>query len=168
MQPDVQAIMQDPFRQFGGIDLAYPLERLLDNVRGYREAGLSAVKIKVGRPEGDDTERVAAVRELIGPEAAFMVDANYSLTVEDAIDARKEALEAEQRVKEADQEVERIERESPTLGAKPPEGAVVVPGSRAVTVGKGRDWGLALATPVIVKYRDERTDARTELEKWLR
>ena len=49
-----------------------------------------------------------------------------------------------------------------------PEGAVVVPGSRAVTTGAGRDWGLALATPVIVKYRDDKTDARTELEAWLR
>jgi 2,3,4,5-tetrahydropyridine-2-carboxylate N-succinyltransferase len=49
-----------------------------------------------------------------------------------------------------------------------PEGAVVVPGARAVATGPGRDWGLSLATPVIVKYRDERTDARTELERWLR
>jgi 2,3,4,5-tetrahydropyridine-2-carboxylate N-succinyltransferase len=49
-----------------------------------------------------------------------------------------------------------------------PEGAVVVPGARAVTVGAGKDWGLSLATPVVVKYRDERTDARTELERWLR
>jgi 2,3,4,5-tetrahydropyridine-2-carboxylate N-succinyltransferase len=49
-----------------------------------------------------------------------------------------------------------------------PEGAVVVPGARGVTVGAGREWGLSLATPVIVKYRDERTDARTELETWLR
>jgi 2,3,4,5-tetrahydropyridine-2-carboxylate N-succinyltransferase len=49
-----------------------------------------------------------------------------------------------------------------------PEGAVVVPGARAVTVGKGREWGLSLATPVIVKYRDEKTDARTALEAWLR
>ena len=49
-----------------------------------------------------------------------------------------------------------------------PEGAVVVPGSRAVTVGAGKEWGLSLATPVIVKYRDEKTDARTELERWLR
>ena len=49
-----------------------------------------------------------------------------------------------------------------------PEGAVVVPGARAVTVGAGRDWGLSLATPIIVKYRDERTDARTELERWIR
>jgi len=49
-----------------------------------------------------------------------------------------------------------------------PEGAVVVPGSRAVTVGKGREWNLSLATPVIVKYRDSRTDTRTELEAWIR
>jgi len=49
-----------------------------------------------------------------------------------------------------------------------PEGAVVVPGARAVTVGAGPGWGLSLATPVIVKYRDERTDARTGLEAWLR
>ena len=49
-----------------------------------------------------------------------------------------------------------------------PEGAVVVPGARAVTAGKGPDWGLSLATPVIVKYRDSRTDMRTELEAWIR
>ena len=49
-----------------------------------------------------------------------------------------------------------------------PEGAVVVPGARAVTVGKGTEWGLALSTPVIVKYRDSRTDTRTELEAWIR
>jgi 2,3,4,5-tetrahydropyridine-2-carboxylate N-succinyltransferase len=49
-----------------------------------------------------------------------------------------------------------------------PEGAVVVPGSRSVTVGQGAAWGLSLATPVIVKYRDDRTDTRTELEAWIR
>ena len=49
-----------------------------------------------------------------------------------------------------------------------PEGAVVVPGARAVTAPAGRDWGLSLATPVIVKYRDDRTDTRTGLEAWLR
>ncbi len=49
-----------------------------------------------------------------------------------------------------------------------PEGAVVVPGARAVTAGAGPGWGLSLATPVIVKYRDERTDTRTELEAWIR
>jgi 2,3,4,5-tetrahydropyridine-2-carboxylate N-succinyltransferase len=49
-----------------------------------------------------------------------------------------------------------------------PAGAVVVPGARAVTVGSGREWGLSLATPVIVKYRDDRTDMRTGLESWIR
>jgi len=49
-----------------------------------------------------------------------------------------------------------------------PAGAVVVPGSRAVTRGKGREWGLALYTPVIVKYRDAATDDRVQREDWLR
>ncbi len=49
-----------------------------------------------------------------------------------------------------------------------PEGAVVVPGARSVTAEPGRKWGISLATPVIVKYRDDHTDARTELEKWIR
>ncbi len=49
-----------------------------------------------------------------------------------------------------------------------PEGAVVVPGTRPVTSGPGREWGLSVATPIIVKYRDERTDARTALEEWIR
>jgi 2,3,4,5-tetrahydropyridine-2-carboxylate N-succinyltransferase len=49
-----------------------------------------------------------------------------------------------------------------------PEGAVVVPGTRPVTNGAGREWGLSVATPIIVKYRDERTDARTALEQWIR
>ena len=49
-----------------------------------------------------------------------------------------------------------------------PEGAVVVPGSRAVTQGSGPQWGLSLSTPVIVKYRDEKTDARASLEEWVR
>jgi len=49
-----------------------------------------------------------------------------------------------------------------------PEGAVVVPGARAVTSDWGQAGGLSLYTPVIVKYRDERTDAATALEEWLR
>jgi 2,3,4,5-tetrahydropyridine-2-carboxylate N-succinyltransferase len=49
-----------------------------------------------------------------------------------------------------------------------PEGAVVVPGSRAITTGRASEWGLSVATPVIIKYRDERTDARTALEQWIR
>lgn len=49
-----------------------------------------------------------------------------------------------------------------------PENAVVVPGSRAVSKGKGQEWGLSLYTPVIVKYRDEKTDRGVELEDLLR
>jgi 2,3,4,5-tetrahydropyridine-2-carboxylate N-succinyltransferase len=49
-----------------------------------------------------------------------------------------------------------------------PEEAVVVPGARAVTRGAGKDWGLSLYTPVIVKYRDASTDSRAQLEDWLR
>ena len=49
-----------------------------------------------------------------------------------------------------------------------PENAVVVPGARAVSKGKTADWNLSLYTPVIVKYRDEKTDQRIELEEWLR
>lgn len=49
-----------------------------------------------------------------------------------------------------------------------PAGAVVVPGSRAVSKGKGQEWGLSLYTPVIVKYRDEKTTLSTALEDLLR
>jgi 2,3,4,5-tetrahydropyridine-2-carboxylate N-succinyltransferase len=49
-----------------------------------------------------------------------------------------------------------------------PEGAVVVPGSRAISTGKGAAWGLSVATPVIVKYRDEKTELSLALEDLLR
>lgn len=49
-----------------------------------------------------------------------------------------------------------------------PEGAVVVAGARAVGKGPGKDWGISVYTPVIVKYRDEKTDARIQLEDLLR
>jgi 2,3,4,5-tetrahydropyridine-2-carboxylate N-succinyltransferase len=49
-----------------------------------------------------------------------------------------------------------------------PENAVVVPGSRAVKKGQAAEWNLSLYTPVIVKYRDEKTDRAIELEEWLR
>jgi 2,3,4,5-tetrahydropyridine-2-carboxylate N-succinyltransferase len=62
----------------------------------------------------------------------------------------------------------RIIRPEPGVPLVVPEGAVVVPGARAVTVGAGKEWGLSLATPVVVKYRDEKTDARTGLEQWIR
>jgi 2,3,4,5-tetrahydropyridine-2,6-dicarboxylate N-succinyltransferase len=49
-----------------------------------------------------------------------------------------------------------------------PPGAVVVPGSRAIRKGRGAEWGLSLQTPVIVKYRDAKTDASVTLEDLLR
>ena len=63
------------------------------------------------------------------------------------------------------------ERVVPASGDEPlviPEDAVVVAGSRAVTRGKGKEWGVSLYTPVIVKYRDSKTEARIQLEDLLR
>jgi 2,3,4,5-tetrahydropyridine-2,6-dicarboxylate N-succinyltransferase len=63
-----------------------------------------------------------------------------------------------------------IYRATPENPLEVPEDAVVVPGSRAVKKGKGisDDWSLSLYTPVIVKYRDQKTDRGIELEEWLR
>ena len=61
-----------------------------------------------------------------------------------------------------------IYRATPDHSLEVPENAVVVPGSRAVTKGKGAEWKLSLYTPVIVKYRDEKTERGIELEDWLR
>jgi 2,3,4,5-tetrahydropyridine-2-carboxylate N-succinyltransferase len=49
-----------------------------------------------------------------------------------------------------------------------PEGAVVIAGSRAIPSGPGKDWGISVYTPVIVKYRDAKTDTRIQLEDLLR
>ena len=49
-----------------------------------------------------------------------------------------------------------------------PVGAVVVPGARAVTTERGRNWGLSLYAAIIVKYRDEKTDSAVQLEDYLR
>jgi 2,3,4,5-tetrahydropyridine-2,6-dicarboxylate N-succinyltransferase len=49
-----------------------------------------------------------------------------------------------------------------------PEGAVVIAGTRAITNGPGKDWGISVYTPVIVKYRDAKTDTRIQLEDLLR
>lgn len=49
-----------------------------------------------------------------------------------------------------------------------PPGAVVVPGARAVARGRGKEWGLSLYAPVIIKYRDEKTDQAVRLEELLR
>lgn len=74
----------------GGIDLEFPLEKLLASVEGYLARGFDGVKIKVGRPDlADDLARARAVRELLGPERNFMVDANYSLDRDAAIRAAR-------------------------------------------------------------------------------
>jgi len=49
-----------------------------------------------------------------------------------------------------------------------PEQAVVVAGSRAVSSSPGKEWGISLYTPVIVKYRDDKTDTKIQLEDLLR
>ena len=59
-------------------------------------------------------------------------------------------------------------RKRPGQPLEIPAGAVVVPGARALREGKGKDWGLSLQTPVIVKYRDEKTEASAALEELLR
>ena len=62
----------------------------LDHVRGYLADGYNGVKIKVGKPDlAEDLNRARAVRDLIGPALDFMVDANYSMTVEQAIEAAR-------------------------------------------------------------------------------
>ena len=61
-----------------------------------------------------------------------------------------------------------VYRSSADAPLEVPENAVVVPGSRAVRKGAAAEWNLSLYTPVIVKYRDEKTDRGIELEDWLR
>jgi 2,3,4,5-tetrahydropyridine-2-carboxylate N-succinyltransferase len=63
---------------------------------------------------------------------------------------------------------EKVLRGSAESPLEIPAGAVVVPGARAVATGWGKEQGLSLQTPLIVKYRDERTDLSTALEAWLR
>src|SRR5213595_739831 len=60
---------------------------------------------------------------------------------------------------------EQVYRRSGDEPLEIPAGAVVVPGSRAINTDKAREWGLSLYAPVIVKYRDEKTDASTQLEE---
>ena len=75
----------------GGIDLDFPLPKLLDSISDHLAEGFNAVKIKVGQDDsGDDIERIAEVRKLIGDDVTFMVDANFSMTVTKAIEFAKE------------------------------------------------------------------------------
>ena len=72
----------------GGIDLQFPIPKLLQKMEGYLANGFNAVKIKIGKENlNEDLERIKAVRDFIGPNVTFMVDANYSMSVEKAIKA---------------------------------------------------------------------------------
>ena len=72
----------------GGIDLNFSLDKLIRQTEGFVDAGFNAVKIKVGQPElATDVDRVHAVREVLGPDRTFMVDANYAFSVPEAIKA---------------------------------------------------------------------------------
>ncbi len=74
----------------GGIDLNFPLPKLLGNIESYLNQGFNGVKIKIGQPTlAEDVARIKGVRELIGPDIAFAVDANYSMSVEQAIEAAR-------------------------------------------------------------------------------
>jgi 2,3,4,5-tetrahydropyridine-2-carboxylate N-succinyltransferase len=63
---------------------------------------------------------------------------------------------------------ERVYRAAGERPLEIPESAVVVPGTRAIRSGWGAEQQLGLQAPVIVKYRDEKTDLATTLEAWLR
>ncbi len=65
-------------RAYGsGVNLHYPLEDLVAQVRRWVEAGFDAVKVKVGKPDlAEDIDRLAAVREVLGPDRDLMIDAN--------------------------------------------------------------------------------------------
>lgn len=74
----------------GGIDLNFPLPKLIKQTEGYLARGFNGVKIKIGQPElADDVARIKAIREVIGPDVAFMVDANYAMSVPQAIEAAR-------------------------------------------------------------------------------
>lgn len=74
----------------GGIDLNFPLPKLIAQTDGYLKRGFNAIKIKIGQPElATDVERIKAIRDYIGPDIYFAVDANYALSVDEAIAAAR-------------------------------------------------------------------------------
>ena len=78
----------------GGIDLQLPLDQLRAQTQENLARGFRAIKMKVGRDRlAQDVERVAAMRELLGPDIPLMVDANMRWSVEQAIRAAKQFAE---------------------------------------------------------------------------
>jgi L-alanine-DL-glutamate epimerase-like enolase superfamily enzyme len=75
----------------GGIDLLFPLDKLMAQTESFLSRGFRAIKMKVGRERlYEDVERVAAMRDSMGPDVTLMVDANMRWTVEHAIRAARE------------------------------------------------------------------------------
>ncbi len=80
----------------GGIDLYFPMERLLDQTRDNLAAGFKAIKMKVGRHDyREDVERVTAVRNEIGSNVDLMVDCNMQWTTSTAIQFAKDIRDLE-------------------------------------------------------------------------
>jgi L-alanine-DL-glutamate epimerase-like enolase superfamily enzyme len=80
----------------GGVDLHFSLDALKEQTLRFLESGYGAIKMKVGRPRlSEDLTRVAAIRELIGPDMPLMVDANMGWTVEQAIRASRALAETD-------------------------------------------------------------------------
>jgi len=74
----------------GGIDLKFPLERLLAQTQANLDRGFRAIKMKVGRPRlSEDVERVRAMREMLGADFPLMVDANMRWSVDEAVRAAR-------------------------------------------------------------------------------
>jgi L-alanine-DL-glutamate epimerase-like enolase superfamily enzyme len=74
----------------GGIDLQFPLDRLLRQTEENLAKGFRAIKMKVGRPRlSDDVERVRSMRHLLGPDIPLLVDANMRWTADEAIRASR-------------------------------------------------------------------------------
>jgi L-alanine-DL-glutamate epimerase-like enolase superfamily enzyme len=74
----------------GAIDLELPLDKLVEQMKGFIARGLTAVKMKIGKKNlAEDVERVAEIRRVIGPDVDLMVDVNNGMSVEKAIRASK-------------------------------------------------------------------------------
>ena len=81
-------------RVAGGIDLYFTLDALKDQTKKFLSREYGAIKMKVGRPKlSEDLSRVAAIRELLGPDIPLMVDANMRWTVEQALRASRALAE---------------------------------------------------------------------------
>jgi L-alanine-DL-glutamate epimerase-like enolase superfamily enzyme len=72
----------------GGIDFDMTIDQLLEQTQGFLDAGLRAIKIKIGRDSiAEECERIAAMREFLGPDKKLMVDVNMKWSVEKALRA---------------------------------------------------------------------------------